>query len=124
MMRWLKVLVVGMGVAIVIGLTVVIVVVAQRADEPSHSTASGTTPPAPPVIGAPTPVDMAAPLAMLADSTVEIPTGAVAEEITSDHARLIIRLRLTDGRTALLLIDVSTGKKLGLITLENRASRP
>ena len=119
-MRWLKALVIGMGVAIVIGLTVVILEVAQRANRPSQTTAS----PAPPVIGATGTVVMTAPQKKFDDSTIMVPIGAVTEDIVSDQGRLIVRLRLTDGRTALLLIDASTGTMLGRITLENRAKEP
>jgi len=117
-MRWLKTLVIGMGVVIVIGLTVVIVEVARRAGEPAATAVRIPTPPSPPVIGA------AAPAGSFGDSSISIPIGATAEEIVPDGARLIVRLRLSDGRAALLLIDPATGRKLGLITLDSRADAP
>jgi len=119
-MRWLKTLVIGMGAVIVIGLTVVIVEVARRAGEPSPSAAYGPMAPAPPVIGAPAPASMAAPARMLGDVTIAIPPGAAAEEFVTDKNRLIVRLRLSDGRAALLLIDAATGSKLGMITFDDR----
>lgn len=123
-MRWLKTLVIGMGVVIVIGLTVVIVEVARRAGEPSQSAAYGLLPPAPPVIGASAPVAAPAPARMLGDISIAIPPGATAEETVTDTARLIVRLRLPDGGAALLLIDAVTGRKLGMITLDNRPKGP
>ena len=122
-MRWLKTLVIGMGAVIVIGLTVVIVEVAKRAGEPSQPTVQGLTPPAPPVIGASAPVSVTAPTSILGDISIAIPPGATAEEIETDKARVVVRLRLSDGRTALLLIDAATGAKLGMITLDNRPKR-
>ncbi len=123
-MRWLKTLVIGMGAVIVIGLTVVIVEVAQRAGGPSQPVAYSPMPPAPPVIGVSAPVSQPAPTTMLGDITIAIPPGAAAEEIAMDNARLVVRLRLPDGRAALLLIDAQTGKKLGMITLDDRAEGP
>ena len=117
-MRWLKALVIGMGVVIVIGLTVVIVEVGQRAPAPAPSAAYSPMPPAPPVIGAP------ASAPALGDISIAIPPGATAEEIEMDQARIVVRLRLSDGSAALLLIDAATGRKLGLITLEDRAKDP
>lgn len=123
-MRWLKTLVIGMGTLIVIGLTVVIVEVAQRAGGPDQSVAKGPAPPEPPVIGAPAPVSLPAAAKTLGDISVAIPAGAAAEDLVTDAGRLVVRLRLADGRAALLLIDATTGKKLGMITLDNRSKGP
>ena len=121
-MRWLKTLVIGMGAVIVIGLTVVIVKVAQRARAPSPSAVYSPMPPVPPVIGAPAPAPTptVAPARTLGDINIAIPPGATAEEIEMDRARVVVRLRLSDGTAALLLIDAATGRKLGLITLDGR----
>jgi len=121
-MRWLKTLVIGMGAVIVIGLTVVIVEVVRRAGEPSQSVTLSPLPPAPPFIGAPAAVT---PLARIPDDiSIVIPPGATAEEIVTDKARLVVRLLLSDGSAALLLIDAATGKKLGMITLDNGRKGP
>ena len=119
-MRWLKTLVIGMGVVIVIGLTVVIVKVAQRARAPSPSAVYSPMPPVPPVIGAPASAPTAAPTPTIGDISLAIPPGATAEEIEMDRTRVVVRLRLSDGTAALLLIDAATGRKLGLITLDGR----
>lgn len=123
-MRWLKTLVIGMGVVIVIGLTVVIVEVGRRAGGPSPSAASGQASPAPPVIGAPAPDTMTAPARIFGDISLAIPAGATAEEVVADKTRVVVQLRLSDGRAALLLIDAATGRKLGMITLDNRRKGP
>jgi len=123
-MRWLKTLVIGMGAVIVIGLMVVIVEVVRRAGEPSQSVALSSLPPAPPVIGAPAPAAVTPPARMPGDISILIPPGATAEEIVTDKARLVVRLLLADGSAALLLIDAATGKKLGMITLDNRRKGP
>ena len=123
-MRWLKTLVIGMGIVIGIGFTVAIIEVAQRAGKPSQTTSQALIPPAPPVIGAFPTVSVGALGATLGDISIAIPPGAIAEEIVSDHSRLIVRLRLSDGLAALLLIDAATGRKRGLITLDNRPKTP
>ena len=123
-MRWLKTLVIGMGVVIVIGLTVVIVEVVRRAGEPSKSVTLSPLPPAPPVIGAPAPAAVTPPARIPGNISIVIPPGATAEEIVTDKARLVVRLLLSDGSAALLLIDAATGKKLGMITLDNRRKGP
>ena len=120
-MRWLKVLVIGMGVLILVGLTVVIVTIVNRSDAPGKSAASAARP-SPPVIGAPS--DANRPMssvtrAQFGDRRIAIPAGATAEEVTSDARRLTIRLRLANGKAALLLIDAMTGEKIGLITLDD-----
>ena len=71
-MRWLKTLVIGMGAVIVIGLTVVIVEVAQRAGGPSQPVAYSPMPPAPPVIGVSAPVSQPAPTRLLGDIIIAI----------------------------------------------------
>jgi hypothetical protein len=119
-MRWLKSLVIGMGIVIVIGLTVVIIKVAQQAGEPSVSVVSDPASPAPPVIGARIPAPMVALPPMPGNIDIAIPAGAIAEDIVMEQGRLIVRLRLSDGRARFLMIDMATGKKLGTVTLDNR----
>jgi hypothetical protein len=51
---------------------------------------------------------------------IAIPAGAIAEDIVMEQGRLIVRLRLSDGRARFLMIDMATGKKLGTVTLDNR----
>lgn len=123
-MRWLKLLVIGMGAAIVIGLTVVIVELVRRANEPAPSAAEVPIRPSPPVIGARTADQAPAPAVSFGDVRVAIPPGAMAQGVTTGDNRLVVRLRLPDGRTALLMLDPATGRKLGLITLDGGAKGP
>jgi hypothetical protein len=116
-MRWLKVLVIGMGILILVGLTVVIVAVVKRANVPADP-ASSVGLPSPPIIGAPRPSDTGGRVSRFGDKRVAIPAGAVIEEIISATQRLIVRLRLSNGKAALLLIDPASGEKIGLILLD------
>jgi len=116
-MRWLKVLVIGMGVVILVGLTIVIVTVVNRANTTTSSTSSLDRP-SPPVIGAPNATKDRMSTARIGDRRIAIPRGAMVEEVTSDALRLTVRLRLASGKAALLLIDAGTGEKIGLITLD------
>jgi hypothetical protein len=115
-MRWLKGAVIGMGVLIALGLTVVVVTVVRRSGEPPERS---TLPdrPSPPVIGAPPP--SAAPRAF-GETRIVLPPGAEPEETIASGDRLVVRLRLPDGHLALLLIDARTGERIGLIRLERR----
>ena len=105
-MRWLKALVIGMGVAIVIGMAVVIIEVARRANAPVQPTTDGASSPA------------------FGDVRVQIPAGASVVETLPGRDRLTVRLRLPDGRAALLIIDTATGEKVGMITLDGRPATP
>ncbi len=105
-MQPLKALVIGMGVLIVVGLTIVIVTFVRRGDMPPATSIGGG--PMPPIAGA---------SGGFGETRVALPPGAFAEETVADGARLIVRLRLPDGEAALLLIDARTGRKLGLILL-------
>lgn len=116
-MRWLKGLVIGMGVLILAGLTVVIVTVVKRANVPVKPETSISLP-SRPVAGATGAADRPGAAPGFADRSIAIPPGATTEEITSDTRRLIVRLHLASGKAALLLIDAVTGKKIGLITLD------
>ena len=118
-MRWLKSLVVGMGILIVIGLTVVIVEVVRRADQKPSESGAVVDGPTPPVIGS-----LATKLQnssdLMGDKTILIPNGAVVHEIIPDGTSLILRLNLKDGRAALLWLNKRTGEKQGWVTLDNK----
>lgn len=107
-----------MGVLILVGLTIVIVTVANRADN-TPKTAMPVNMPSPPVVGAPVATNPPGKVAHFGDRHIVIPVGATVEETTSDAQRLIIRLRLASGKAALLLIDAGTGQKIGLINLDH-----
>ena len=110
-MRWLKGLVIGMGILILVGLTVVVVTVIKRASTPAHPETSINLPAGPATGSTSTP--------RFGDTSIAIPPGAVTEGVISESRRLIVRLRLPNGKTALLLIEAATGRKIGLITLDD-----
>jgi hypothetical protein len=105
-MRGLKGLVIGMGALIVIGLTVVIVTVVKRqgGDDPSTMKSSA---------GVSVPVEHG-----FGEKRVQMPKGAKVVETIIDGNRLVVRLDLNNGGQALLLIDVGTGQRIGLIRLD------
>ena len=121
-MRWLKSAVIGMGVLIMIGFTVVIVTVIQRSNAPPEPVMASDRP-TPPIVGVP-PVRAAAGTetgnGTFGETLIALPPGAEPEETLLEGDRLIVRLRLPDGDIALLLIDARTGKRLGLVHLERR----
>ena len=115
-MRWLKGLVVGMAVMIVIAATVVVVELVRRSSSAPEPAAAGAGRPAPPVAGIDLPGGAAAPRTF-GETRIELPPGAVVEETTAGDGRLIVRLGLPDGDSALLLIDADSGRRLGLVRL-------
>ncbi len=104
-MRGLKSLVIGMGVLIVVGLTVVIVTVVKRyGGDDSQSTKS--------------PALVSVPVAHgFGEKRVQMPAGAKILETSFDGNRMVLRLGLSDGEQALLLVDINTGQRIGLIRL-------
>ncbi len=100
-MGWLKFAVVFMGVLIVIGVTVLGAAMVQRM--------RGQTPPD--GVAATRP-------AAFADRAIDIPYGARVYEMSAAGNRLVVRLKLQDGRDAVLMVDLATGERLGQITFE------
>ncbi|NKB19545.1 MAG: hypothetical protein GKS01_03270 [Alphaproteobacteria bacterium] len=105
-MRGLKGLVIGMGVLIVVGLTVVIVTVIKRYDGGDNSKAVKS----PAVVSVPVEHGFG-------EKRIQVPKGAKITETILEGKRLIVRLELSDGAQAFLLIDVNTGQRIGLIRL-------
>ena len=89
-MQALKFLVVGMGVLIVAGITVVVVTIAGRGgiERPGFGTVR-----------------------------VALPQGNAVVETAVSGDRIVLRLRGADGGQRLLLIDAGTGKALGTVEL-------
>ena len=110
-MRWLKGLVIGMGILILVGLTVVVLTVIKRASTPAQPETSINLSAGPATGSTSTP--------RFGDTSIAIPPGAVTEAVISESSRLIVRLRLPNGKTAMLLIEAATGRKIGLITLDD-----
>lgn len=95
-MAALKTLVVVMGIMLVVGFVALIVVIAGRA---SHKTAGVAA--AQPYTAAP----------------IEIPAGARVEAMSAGPDRLVLDLLLPDGSRELAVIDLVTGRRLGMIPL-------
>ncbi|HEX3884612.1 MAG TPA: DUF6476 family protein [Stellaceae bacterium] len=92
-MRALKILVAVMGAMILAGVAVLGATVAGRM--------SKGTPPA----------------AAYAAAPVEIPAGAHVEAMSTGADRVVLALALADGTRQLVIVDLATGKKLGVIPL-------
>ncbi len=109
-MKLLKASVIGMGVLILVGLTVIVVVIVGRYGGSAAPSSAGSEAPS-----------VAAPVVRgFGERYVAIPKGAEAVETRLDGNRLVVRLRLADGAAALLMLDAATGERLGLVRLDPR----
>jgi hypothetical protein len=99
-MGWLKFAVTFMGVLIVIGVTVLVAVIVQRIQGRGQTEAGIARP------------------GTFADRSIDIPFGARVHEMSATGERLVVRLKLQDGRDAVLMVDLATGERLGQITFE------
>jgi hypothetical protein len=114
-MKLLKASVIIMGVLILAGLTVIIVVIISRY---GGDKAPGNSPATSP---ANLSSSLSAPVARgFGERAIAIPMGAETVETRLDGSRLVVRLRLADGATALLFLDSTTGERLGLVRLDPR----
>jgi hypothetical protein len=95
-MRALKILVAVMGVMILAGFATLLVVIAGRVSRGAPETAFSQ-----PFAAAP----------------IEVPAGARIETIGAGSERLVLDLVLADGNRQLIIIDLSTGRRLGAIPL-------
>ncbi len=89
-MRALKTLVIAMGIAILIGASVLATLIFERAGR----------------IGGSAPVSKSSGTAM----RLELPAGAAIIESRLDGGRLLLRARLADGREALFVFDAADGR--------------
>ena len=92
-MQGLKLLVIGLGVAIVVMLAVIVATIADRAARAPER------------------------LPSFDPSTLSIPPGARIADIAVGDGRAIVQLDLADGRARLLVIDLASGRGLGVIDL-------
>ena len=95
-MRALKILVVVMGVMLVAGVATLIVVIALRLSQNAPARALLPPPDAPPI---------------------ELPSGARIESMSMASDRLVFAILLPDGNRQLVIIDLATGRRLGIIPL-------
>ena len=102
-MRGLKIAVVVMGIMLVVGFAALIVAVAYRM---SHPRTPEPTHPQQPVAGQ---AFVAAP--------VELPPGGRIEAMATSADRLVLDILLPDGNRQLLILDPTTGRRIGTIPL-------
>jgi hypothetical protein len=94
--RTLKLLVVVMGVMLVAGVAILIVTIAGRVSP--NRAGLATSPP------------FAAPV-------IDLPQGARIETMAVGPDRLVVDVVLADGTRQLLILDLVTGRRLGMIPL-------
>ena len=107
-MRALKGLVIGLGILIAIGLTVVLVTVFNRMCTPA-GTSAGTVAVAGP--GAPV---------AFGDVKITLPAGAKVLRTEVSNGRLIVHLSPGQGGARVLVIDLASGKQLGTVEIAPR----
>ncbi len=99
--RAMTVVVVVMGILIVAGLAALAVGIVRRATDAIHS---AEVPRA------------AGPTAFLA-APIGLPKGAHVTAISTGTDRLVIAVALPDGSQELIVVDLATGRRLGMIPL-------
>ena len=97
-MRALKALVIGMAVLIFAGVVVLIVGLVEKAGELDG--------------------DPPQKAAGFEDARIALPTGATVEQTHLDGDRILVRLKLADGTSRLIVVSVATGKQTGTIDLK------
>lgn len=100
-----------MGIMIVVGLAVIGVTIAKRLSGAGEEQAAVV--PSASMSGTPVAAAPGAP----GDLDVTIPARSRVVDVQTDGRRLVVRLVLSGGGTAVLLLDADTGARLGLLTL-------
>lgn len=95
-MRTLKILVVVMGIMLVGGFAILVAVIAGRVANKQAAAPSG---------------------AAFVASPIDLPADARIEAIGVGADRLVLHLALPDGNRELVVIDLTSGKRLGTIPL-------
>ena len=120
-MQALKGLVIFLGVVIVAGIVVLAVTIGQRATKlVAEGSADGKAAAATEAADVPA----AAPAAKVrfGDREIDLPDGSEVIAMLAEGDRLMLRLRLANGRQRILVLDLETGKQLGSFRL--RRPRP
>ncbi len=117
-MQALKALVIFLGVAIVAGIVILVVVIGQRATklvagDSGEANGSAATEPA---------AKAPATKTKFGDREIDLPDGSEVIAMMAEGDRLMLRLRLANGRQRILVLDLVTGKQLGSFRL--RRPRP
>ena len=111
-MALLKALVVIMGVLIIAGTTLLVTLLVTGAGR--------SKPPTPAVAGGPPPAPAAAAGAALAGfetARIPLPSGARIASVSASGERAILHLVDSAGLERLLIVDLATGRQLGLVEL-------
>ena len=95
-MRGLKIAVIVMGIMLVVGVIVLVAAIAARVSHKPAEQASRAEFSAPPI---------------------DLPAGSRIEAMSAGPDRLVIDVLLADGTRQLLILDLSTGRRLGTIPL-------
>ncbi len=103
-MRWLKALVIGMAILIVVGTVVIAVMLARRSGSDGEA-ASGAT----------------GGSAAVAARRIALPAGARVIETVLDGDRVALRIALANGAERVVIIDIRTGRRLGTLDLAPEA---
>lgn len=102
--RWLKAIVIGLGVVFLGLATLLIVLIMTGGPKRTASTA-------PAVAGAPRSV-------MVEDLELTLPRNSRVAEVFASGSRIILRVRLADGTERLYALDGETLKPLGSLTVK------
>ncbi len=120
-MQALKALVIFLGVVIVAGIVVLAVTIGQRATKlvaEGSGDGNGAT-----EVSADGPQAKAPQVkAKFGDREIDLPDGSEVIAMMAEEGRLMLRLRLANGRQRILVLDLATGKQLGSFRL--RRPRP
>ena len=112
-LRALKFLVIGMGVAIVVGTAVVVATIVQRVGAgwgDARSTGSTVEATAPGAVSHPG----------FGTRTLDVPRGGRIVDMIAEGDRLFVRLETSAGTPRIVVLDTATGARLG--TFEVRES--
>ena len=112
-LRALKFLVIGMGVAIIVGTAVVVATIVQRVGagwEDARSTGSAIEATAPDAASHPG----------FGTRTLDVPRGGRIVDMFAEGGRLFVRLETSEGTPRIVVLDTGTGARLG--TFEVRES--
>ena len=97
-MRALKALVIGMAVLIFAGLVLLIFGIINRSNELGDNNTTR--------------------LAGFGSVQFELPFGAVVQDTDIDDNRILLRIKLPDGGSRLILLSVTTGMQVGTVDLK------
>ncbi len=122
-MQALKALVIFLGVVIVAGIVVLAVTIGQRATKLAAGGSGDGNGAAATEVAADVPAAKApAAKTKFGDREIDLPDGSEVIAMMAEGDRLMLRLRLANGRQRILVLDLATGKQLGSFRL--RRPRP